>query len=749
MHWECSKRYIQSNISPLYDSLGEERKADMNGISTTIMKLCMPALIAAIVQAAPTDNPIASYYSGDAGYPVWSDDIAWDNVIEMSDKGSGSANFTEFEAKRDELASKGGGVLYYPAGTYDFETPDGPNGRGLMLKAGVVIRGETPSSDKKAAKSYDNAGLSSMKTVFKFTKSAYSGPSLMNFIGCTPAVAEKVGIAWVQIESGYIHFGFDATWSSKWSSGSSWLTDKATHGWGERKPDGTHIMDPWTGDGTDGKWDSGDMTYGSKRFAFGCRMVKAKIHNYAINKADCSNFSADDESWRYGGVISLYGEHLFVANNVIQKESGSYTNRLNIDVNKAILALYQNRCDVKNGTGYYGKDVIVRDNWVYNKGNKSYEVAGSWVVVRDNIANKDYLNMTTFSSCDGNDPTADFMNRAFDLGGSQLWCHNNEFHGCGSGGNDGEGILVQRHNQVEVFSHAWTDNAGSASSKEPEKRRKGYIAPYDVHIVGMLQLRNKTTTGFVGVAKPAENHFEDIAVVKNEAKAGIEGDGSISAMTTSCPSGSPNKPQNVSVARQADGGVSITWTDKSSNEIGFRIDRKIGSGSWYTIAYRPPRSGKSSWTYTPPDGGGGGPCDCQAQMDFNPSKWMDYTAPKNKSVDYRVVAINCDDDESGASEGVSLQQSTTRHSRFDLSARAQLSVDIVPSATSLRIYCSVHDCHPVSLSIVDARGATIALRNIDPQKGFVVIEKSKLSPGVFFMRLRQGPTTLTRSFCVR
>ncbi|MEI7832097.1 MAG: hypothetical protein WCJ56_02720, partial [bacterium] len=67
-------------------------------------------------------------------------------VIDMSTYANGKTNFEKFENARDEAAAKGGGVLYYPAGVYDFsEGPfSGPNGRGMMLRSGVVIRGAAP-----------------------------------------------------------------------------------------------------------------------------------------------------------------------------------------------------------------------------------------------------------------------------------------------------------------------------------------------------------------------------------------------------------------------------------------------------------------------------------------------------------------------------------------------------------------------------------------------------------------------------
>ena len=107
---------------------------------------CFLTTAVTAMAAAPTDNPVAAYYSGDRGYPAWTERIQWSNVIDMKAYAKGQTNFEKFENARDELAAKGGGVLYYPAGTYEFtDGPfDGPAGRGLMLKGGVVIRGEAP-----------------------------------------------------------------------------------------------------------------------------------------------------------------------------------------------------------------------------------------------------------------------------------------------------------------------------------------------------------------------------------------------------------------------------------------------------------------------------------------------------------------------------------------------------------------------------------------------------------------------------
>ena len=123
--------------------------------------------------AAPTDNPVGAYYSGGEGYPAWTDRIRWASAINMKTYAKGKTDSAWFENARDELAAKGGGVLYYPAGTkvpqasrlwqwsgphsgdaratrwYDFSVGpmDGPHGRGLMLPD----CGHSPHRDKLAA----------------------------------------------------------------------------------------------------------------------------------------------------------------------------------------------------------------------------------------------------------------------------------------------------------------------------------------------------------------------------------------------------------------------------------------------------------------------------------------------------------------------------------------------------------------------------------------------------------------------
>ena len=82
----------------------------------------------------PTDNPVNTKYG--SGTYSWTDSIKWSCVYNVNDY-SGTAD-QKFASARDAANANGGGVVYFPAGTYTFTDT-------IYLKNGVVVRGATPS----------------------------------------------------------------------------------------------------------------------------------------------------------------------------------------------------------------------------------------------------------------------------------------------------------------------------------------------------------------------------------------------------------------------------------------------------------------------------------------------------------------------------------------------------------------------------------------------------------------------------
>ncbi len=624
-----------------------------------------------------TQNPIAEYYGSTKGYPNWTDEIHWDNQINMAEYTNGENDFEKFENARDELFNQGGGVLYYPSGTYDFsDAPvEEPRGRGLMLRSNVVILGDAPTFASDATE-----GEMLLKTKFKFkflNKGDGEIPAPWNIVGVLPSEEEdiqdisNIGIAWIHLQGATVYFGPQMSWGETYATAGAWYSKKASTGrWSNRKPDGTHPIDPFAGIGADKQY----LGAGKNKFVFGCVLEDAVVSNdNIVDYTEKGDF--DYYMYKFGSRIGVYGENIFIANNLLPKSTKSFayshttgitkSNQCNqsfgehqrtiifdygktfgIDVNKG----YLNVCRNKNN-GYFERGVVIRDNYVYNHGSKGFEISGEWMTVINNHNERDYLKegddvyglgvgweltLDGFyeSVQGGNGCLSDNLSRAFDVGGKAVWLDNNSWNNLGSDpGNDGESILCQRHGGTEIHSWAVTHNEHKYSYNY---NNKGYLSGYDVHNQGMLVAWNNTQ-GTVGNLKGGRLY--DCAFIPGNLieKVNINYDPDVNDCITECPEENPQPPENVKAIRYSISNdyIQISWRDASDKEIGYRIDRRIsGSDTWTTTAYRPRKS---------------------KGHENNEQKWFDYLAPTKYEYEYRVVALNCDDNEVGASEPVGVE----------------------------------------------------------------------------------------------
>lgn len=764
---------------------------------------CMCCLWHITLAQIPTNNPLEEFYGQSEGYPAWSDNIRWHNVINMATYTNGANNFEKFENARDQLYAQGGGVLYYPAGIYEFDVPDGPNGRGLMLKSGVVIRGEMPpANDRKAVTTLNRLqitqhGLTSNPTKFVFTRLDYSDslpglagpaehrgkiPKMWNMIGCTPADAQYVGIAWVEIEYGFVYFGFniDQAWA-QWRTHYAYA-GQAKGAWSNRIGDGTHPLDIFMGTY---EWGQANARMGSHRFVFGTHLKNATISNYAANRSPFSSWKTEHGGWQFGGRLGVYGRHIFIANNCISKPTAwfyfdqearpgngfpaggfvrqvyEYANCLGIDVNKNLLSGIKSRCVVSDSNGFYANDIIIKQNWVYNHGNKNYEVAGKWVVIQENIASKDPL--TLLNIFDGTQLPAvvhkssyraqaaanaeDYMNRAFDYGGWNVWFHNNRYEGTGSIGNDGEGILCQRHGGVEAFSIAMTDNEQGPTGQA------GYLAPYDVTVTGLLHGWNNQR-GNVGVMKTESNYICDVSVVRNVNNfgnpsniVGHTGTRVKDFLQQQCPgSGQPSAP-DIQLTKIGD-AIEIAWSN-TNDEVGYAIQRRrLGQDNWQTIAFRPRQHTGGMVTFAMGTTGNNigtnanyGPqptaqCWDGLERNMNEPKWMDYTTLSG-TFEYRVLALVCEKD---ASDGAISHADTitiiTGVKALASRAQAYVNVNMYPNPThkqNITIDAGNHYINQVN--IYDAAGKLLIKHQYRKANSRVVVPAAKLMPGVYLIEV--------------
>ena len=694
------------------------------------------------VLAQPTGNPVAEYYNGSNGYPAWTDQIDWGNVIDMSSYSNGSNDFEKFENARDELYSQSGGVLYYPAGTYNFsDAPlDGPNGRGLMLKSGVVIRGAKPSGDADA-----KDGTLDLKTKFTFgwkQKSGKDVPHDWSFIGAIPSGDEElkdvnsVGIAWVHLVGATVYFGAQMTWGNTYGTAGAWKSSKVKTAWKERKPDGTHPMDPFCGSplGDNNMYEGA----GSGRLVLGCKLENATMMNDIINEGFGEN---GFHVYKFGSRIGIYGSHVFIANNTIPKPTkcfkftqitsgGSnktivfdYADVNGLDVNKTYLNINSNKLDQNTG-GYWEKGVVILDNYIYNHGRKGMDASGTWMVIKDNHNERDYLQEgddvydlggnweLTLDGYSESGGASDNESRAYDVAGKALWIDGNSFNNTGSNpGNDGESILCQAHGGTQIHSWSVTRNKYTQSDNESNK---GYLSGYDVHNYGMLVAWNDTK-GSVGNLK-AGNLYDCAFFPGPRESLVINYTPSTNDVITSCPSGTPNAPGNVSaVADENDYSVTITWNDQSSNEIGFRVERRaVNSTEWTTIAYRPRKS--------------------QGHAD-NEQKWIDYMAPSAVDLEYRVVAVNCDDGNQGASDPTNPVRLNDTPTSMPVLPDNGISIFPNPAGNFLKIVMGKKAASSYQMEIMDVRGNVVYTSSGSDNTHIINIKEHTFAKGLYLVKI--------------
>ena len=731
--------------------------------------------ISASVLAQPTDNPVATYY-GNGNYPIWTDHIRWDRTINMAEYASGVNDFEKFENARDELHAMGGGVLYYPGGTYDFSDmpADGPTGRGLMLRENIVIRGATPIDDDDA-----RDGTLSLPTKFLFGFDTIAPgklkPRAWNIVGLMPEEGDSlkninnVGVAWIQFEGAAIYFGANFKWYDTFDSIppvehedhklyflrlECWFC-KIKDVWRNIElVDGTHPIHPYYSQTRVSEY----LGSGKGRLVFGCLMQDAALTSSPMN------YGAGEDSYytaKVAGRVGVYGSNVLIANNAIPKsekcfkyqqvtckinQSNKYEACLDTSVS-TVLFDYGKMVGIEvnksaKGVGKYwelggffnwprsfeGHGVVVRDNYVFNHGHKGYNITGSWLLIQDNHNEREYLQEGNDiyglgpeweltrdgymeSENGGAGSVSDNKSRAFDLGGKNLWADSNTFNNLGSSpGNDGEGILCQRFSGTDMYSWALTNNKHLPGSGDV-----GYIGGYDVHQHGSLIAWN-TTPGWVGNAKAGDNI--DCAFVNNDADKGVSKTGA--DVLDSCPSIIPTPPIDVQLAVEND-YIIITWEDNSDDEIGFRIDKKMGNeGEWKTVVYRPRKnSGHAN----------------------NEQIWRDYLAPRGVETYYRVVAINCEDTDDGAGlvagpvvvseEFTGLEKLKTNHTN-----EIEITVYPNPSNEFVNIELFSDTQQYLLIEIYTLHGIKIESLHLSDKKEIITIDTKHYNPGAYVVVLK-------------
>ena len=418
----------------------------------------------------PQDNPVAALY-GNGTYP-WADSMVnWSCVYNVRDYG-GSFESTQKAA----AANEGGGVVYFPAGTYSFKA-------NLVIQSNVVIRGE-PTQD--LAKKGTNPGPLSPKTVFKCTFGEHIG------IFNSDPKGENFGIINVELDGCAVMF------------------------WPGLKSSSTSIKGYW--------WLAEDVLgMGKNKVVLG-----NKIHDVTYQHPNPDDPS-DKTVWpfSFGIAIACYSDNnSLVANNLISKATTSkkttlvldgekvtvpypVDNRYGIDVNTILLGgvigkYLGHKCPSQPGTltpscfpPYFQRGLVIRDNYVYMNGrvgiNYSGGGDGKTVGSGTRVCNNhvEVASGTTCWTLDGKKKMTGHdtnENRGYDQKGYE----NNVTLNTGHINRqkaadtqyetvDGEGILMQAVNGNDGLRNLWYKNDLSGGST-------GYLAFYNLFNVEYNQL---------------------------------------------------------------------------------------------------------------------------------------------------------------------------------------------------------------------------------------------------------------------
>jgi hypothetical protein len=450
-----------------------------------------------------TNNPITDRY-GKAEY-VWTEQIKWSCVYNITDF-EGKTTLDRFNEARDAAASHGGGVVYFPAGTYEFNDS-------LYLENGVVIRGETPLVKEAKDKQY-SPPTKFIFPQYKPQRSGYGTPNESAFeqIATTaPDTDSNIGIVDVDVNRAAIAFTGNLETGDQHNI---LIFGVRSNNIAEPDP---QVPDPAFQE----LW----MRY-SYRFAANIKANSTRnilVANNRINDAITDTYeqpgykvrSRDNQS------VVTYAEG--------NKVPFDYANHYGMIVNRSGKSgEFQLAATPDTEPSLFRPGVTVRDNWIYHTMRVGLAAAGEGLVIQDNQivdkANKQWwTNPTGLQAPKG---SVTLENRAIDWSGWQVKITGNKYevyrHKVGDTGYlsvDGEGILIQECcGGTTVDGAEITGNTGNA-----------YIGLYKVRDIQNVAIANNTIakkisdTASIYVVADTNNQSYSMnnVVVENNA---IEGD---------------------------------------------------------------------------------------------------------------------------------------------------------------------------------------------------------------------------------
>ncbi len=393
--------------------------------------------------SGPTDNPVASRY-GQKAYP-WTSEIKWQCVYNIQDFQGGTLS-DRFNFLRDVAAANGGGVIYFPAGTYEFLDS-------IYLKSGVVIRGETPAITDAKQSLYNPP----TKLIFPKYEPQLLGSGTPNdtafkrIFTDDPNNDSNIGVVNLDINRSPIYFMSNLDYSKNRNIVVYGLRSNNVAEPSPLVPN-LNFQSAW-------QRYANPYVANIKINA----LANVLIANNRLNDDITDNYEQPEYQVKSGVTRAIE------AYNV----SFDFGNHFGILVNRSKAGLFEENfvtaAEPITEPGLFRKGIAIRDNWVYHTMRAGIRASGNGLIVRDNTirddAGKRWWTEDTGRGVAGKNTS--FNSRAIEWAGWNVLIGNNDFevyrHRLVDSeilSNDGGGIVIHACcggtsvNQAEIVGNS-------------------------------------------------------------------------------------------------------------------------------------------------------------------------------------------------------------------------------------------------------------------------------------------------------
>ena len=455
----------------------------------------------------PTDNPVATHYANTPeAVPAWTEALPWGKVVSIEDfEGSDDDRVAQAQAAAAEM---GGGVVYFPAGTYRFCDH-------IDLEAGVILRGESPKGVCSAKNEKYALGTKFVFPRYRPSMEGSGTPIDVAFksIRTKDATAANCGVVNIATDLCHIYLQEE--------EGHKTGTNRIVFGCLMRN---TAAADPWVP----------NVEYHHQLHQRFTHRHRAAIHVFAARDLFVAN-NRIAKSADYNFMVKPYAllrvldgksQGFRIRNGqpyeTVTIEEGvefDYDNRPGIYANffgiGAVGAGHANGTPETHPHGFR-KGLIIRDNHVYCSGRSAIAFTGDGVICSFNrvVFPKGVIRPTTTGLvCSDGSATND--NRALTMRGYRWHVEGNEYEvhsNMAYGGrikiNDGEGIMHENHHNSIVKDAKLIGNRGNR-----------YLCIWAVPVDGVLIKGNTITAGGAAIHILGRK-VSNVTIVENELTAG-------------------------------------------------------------------------------------------------------------------------------------------------------------------------------------------------------------------------------------